>query len=112
MTATTTQKTFNVAGYSTMVSGVRKMRFAKDMTRVHHLEREGHTDVKFVQLPTAMTKVQCSEWLAKWFPEDAATPAVVKMTLEEALALVPMREKGRFVAKAVRLAMAEALMNA
>ena len=115
---TTSQKTFNVAGYSTMANGVRKMRFAKDMTRVQHLEREGHTDVQFVQLPTAMTKVQCSEWLAKWFP--SATIAEVKaveevkefkLTLEEALSCVPMRENGRFLSKAAQLAMAEELMN-
>lgn len=48
-----------------------------------------------------------------WTKVQAAAPAVIavpRMTFEEALAQIPVREKGRFIAKAVREERARALM--
>ena len=103
-------KTFMVAGYSTL-NGERKMRVAKDMKRALRLEREGHKDVVLRELPYPMTREQASEFLANGF---VATPAAqtATLTFEAALAQVPLREKGRFIAKARREEMARALMAA
>lgn len=40
-----------------------------------------------------------------------AAPEVVHMTLEEALARIPLREKGKFIAKERRIELAKALMS-
>ena len=101
-------KTYTVAGYSTL-NGVRKMRFAKDMKRALVLERNGHKDVYLRELPYPMTKEQASEFLANGF---VATPETPKMSFEEALAQVPLREKGRFISKERRQEMARELMAA
>lgn len=101
-----TEKTFGVAGYSTL-NGVRKMRFAKNMKRAMVLERNGHKDVFLRELPYPMTKEQASEFLANGFVAEAVVP---KMTFEEALTQVPVREKGRFISKERREAMARELM--
>lgn len=50
-----TDKTFVVAGISSL-EGVAKVRFAKDLARVKVLEKNGHKDIKLVELPNAMTK--------------------------------------------------------
>lgn len=104
------EKTFGVAGYSTL-NGVRKMRFAKDMKRAMVLERNGHKDVYLRELPYPMTKEQASEFLANGFVAEAVAP-VASMTFEEALAQVPVREKGRFISKERREQMARELMAA
>lgn len=103
-----TEKTFGVAGYSTL-NGVRKMRFAKNMKRAMVLERNGHKDVFLRELPYPMTKEQASEFLANGFVAEAVVP---KLTFEEALAKVPVREQGRFISKERREAMARELMAA
>ena len=125
-------KTFKVAGYSTL-NGVRKVRLAKDMKRAMLLERNGHTDVILNELPSEMTKEQCMEWLSTAsveFKESVTVDdveAVIEqpaeqeiavaveqetlgMTLEEALLQIPLREKGRFIAKDIRIARAQDLM--
>jgi hypothetical protein len=104
------EKTFMVAGYSTL-NGVRKLRVAKDMKRAMVLERNGHKDVWLRELPYPMTREQASEFLASGFVAQPAEP-VASMTFEEALAQVPLREKGRFISKARREEMARELMAA
>ena len=103
-------KTFSVAGYSTL-NGERKMRVAKDMKRAMVLERNGHKDVVLRELPYPMTKEQCSEFLANGFVLTQE-PCKVPMLFEDALAQVPMREKGRFIARTVREQRARELMAA
>jgi hypothetical protein len=50
------EKTFTVAGTSVR-KGEMKMRFANDLvTRVKILEKDKHTEINLVELPTAMTK--------------------------------------------------------
>lgn len=55
-------KVFGVAGVSTL-EGVVKARFAKDMGRVKVLEKNGHTAVRLVELPSEMTKEDALVWL-------------------------------------------------
>lgn len=71
------EKLFAVAGVSTL-EGVIKARFAKDMGRVKVLEKNGHTNVKLVELPKLMDKVAATAWLRshKAF-QDAAIQAVL-----------------------------------
>ena len=104
------EKTYMVAGYSTL-NGERKMRVAKDMKRAMVLERNGHKDIVLRELPYPMTKEQASNFLAHGVAATQVTPQVT-MTFEEALAQVPLREKGRFIARAVREQMARELMAA
>lgn len=104
------EKTFGVAGYSTL-NGERKLRFAKDMKRAMVLERNGHKDVVLKELPYAMTKEQAADFLANGIAATAVVPKVT-LTFEAALAQVPVREKGRFIAKTRREEMARELMAA
>lgn len=53
-------KTFKYVGVSTL-NGSRKVRYATDLDRIKVLIRNGHTDVDFKELPTAMTKEQIAE---------------------------------------------------
>lgn len=57
-----TQKTFSVAGVSTL-EGKTKIRFANDAMRIKILEKNGHKDVELVNLPYAMTKAEIAGYL-------------------------------------------------
>lgn len=134
-------KKFTVAGTS-VLNGVKKIRFATNMDRVKVLMRNGHDDIELQELPHAMTKDEIRAYLGaapvvavvvaaaepevieagpdtvKWLKEGE-TPSwqeeeakVTYETLEEALAAVPLREKGRFIKKEVREQMARDLMAA
>jgi len=134
-------KKFTVAGTS-VLNGVKKIRFATNMDRVKVLMRNGHDDIELQELPQAMTKDEIRAYLGaapvvavvvaaaepevieagpdtvKWLKEGE-TPSwqeeeakVTYETLEEALAAVPLREKGRFIKKEVREQMARDLMAA
>jgi len=69
------EKTFNVAGFSTL-NGVVKLRVAKDMKRAKVLERNGHTDIQLVELPEPMTREQAAAFLG--LDKVAATEAVAE----------------------------------
>lgn len=56
------EKLFAVAGVSKL-DGVVKARFAKDMGRVKVLEKNGHTDVRLIELPKAMDKAAAVAFL-------------------------------------------------
>lgn len=115
-------KMFTVAGLSTL-DGVRKVRVANGLAaRIAKLTRTGHTDINLFSLPRAMTKEEAVMWtvanIMNGSAETVVPEAVVEeivlhaMTLEEALEQIPKREKGRFLARDVRIARAEALMAA
>ena len=57
-------KTFTIAGTS-MYNGVKGFRFAngKMNLRTNMLRHFGHEDIKFVELPKPMTKLQAAAWL-------------------------------------------------
>jgi hypothetical protein len=55
---------YTVVGVSTQHHKTR-VRFANDLvTRLKVLSREGHSDIRLVELDTAMTRTQCIEHLA------------------------------------------------
>jgi len=57
-----TDKKFAVAGASTF-GGDTKIRFANDMMRTKILQKNGHTDIDLVELPTEMTKAEIVQHL-------------------------------------------------
>lgn len=70
-------KMFAVAGISTL-EGDTKVRFAKDLARVKVLEKNGHKDIKLVDLPKQMTKVDAVAYLLTHAQfKDAASQAVL-----------------------------------
>jgi len=50
-----TDKTFKFVG-SSVFNGKTKLRFANDIMRIKVLDKNGHTDVNFKELPEAMDK--------------------------------------------------------
>lgn len=80
------EKLFTVAGTSNL-NGVVKFRFANDLkSRIKVLQRNGHTEINLVELPTEMTKAQAIQFLeAQTAPaEDTAveTADTVRESLE------------------------------
>jgi hypothetical protein len=57
-----TEKTFSVAGVSTL-GDKTKIRFANDSMRIKILAKNGHTDVELVDLPREMTKGEIAQHL-------------------------------------------------
>ena len=76
-------KTFTVAGTSNL-NGVVKFRFANDLkSRIKVLERNGHTEINLVELPTEMTKEQAIQFLeAGTAPVDTSEQQVADMIAE------------------------------
>lgn len=56
-------KLFTVAGTSNL-NGVVKYRFATSLAREGVLRKCGHTDIKLVELPNAMTKEEAVAFLS------------------------------------------------
>ena len=56
-------KTFTVAGVSTL-NGVTKYRVANSLKRDAVLRKSGHTDIKLIELPNAMTKEDAFAYIA------------------------------------------------
>lgn len=57
-----TDKRFAVAGTSTQ-AGETKVRFANDMMRIKILQKNGHTNINLVELPSEMTKSEAVAYL-------------------------------------------------
>lgn len=114
-----TNKTFTVAGVSTL-NGVTKPRFASDIKqRTFMLTYTEHTAIKLVELPCAMTKIEAVRHLQTLpeFADETSAAAlnafVSKATPKEpgkrgrpmklpTLDDVPTRENGKFLSKQVR----------
>jgi hypothetical protein len=62
ITVNSAEKTFTVAGVSDL-NGVYKLRVANSTDRVKVLMRNGHTDIRLIQLPDAMTKLEAVNYL-------------------------------------------------
>lgn len=122
-------KVYSLAGFSTF-KGERKIRVSNDskLKRQPHLEKQGHTDVVFSELPYPMTRKQAEEFLQNGFvAQEQQTDTVLeelvdklvetmiapKMTIEEALAQIPKRNsKGHYIKGEERMKMAEELLQA
>ena len=74
-----TSKTFAVAGVSTL-DGKTKVRFANDAARIKILVKNGHTDIKLVDLPREMTKAEIAQYMTEtgFGKGNAAIEAAVK----------------------------------
>jgi hypothetical protein len=78
-----TQKTFEVAGTST-INGVTKVRFANDYVgRFKILVKNGHVDINLLELGEKMTKGQiCQVLLAHPnFQDEAAQSAIAEFVV-------------------------------
>jgi hypothetical protein len=62
ITSTIAEKTFTVAGVSNL-NGVYKLRVANSTGRGKVLQANGHTDIRLIELPNAMTKLQAADYL-------------------------------------------------
>lgn len=79
-----TNKTFNVAGI-TVHNGNSKVRFTDDLSRrVKQFAKGGASRVDFVQLPSAMTKIEALKYMAT-LPEFASAEdqATIAETLSD-----------------------------
>jgi hypothetical protein len=70
-------ETFKFVGYAVDKKGRGALRYTNDKRRTRTLVRAGCTDVKFVELPEAMTKEQidASEFVAQVMPATAEVKA-------------------------------------
>lgn len=57
-----TDKQFTVVGSSTL-EGKTKVRFMNDSIRVKILEKNGHTNIDFINLPQPMSKVDAVRYM-------------------------------------------------
>jgi hypothetical protein len=66
-------ETFTFVGYAVDKKGKGALRYTNDKRRTRTLVRAGCTDVKFVELPSAMTKEQidASEFVAQVMPAQS-----------------------------------------
>lgn len=58
-----TSKRFSVTG-SSLFNGKTKIRFATDGARVKKLVKDGHTEIKLIDLPSEMTKPEIAQYLS------------------------------------------------
>jgi len=69
-----TDKTFTRAGRSTN-KGKTQLRFTNDVNRERVLAKNGHTDIEFFELGSAMTKAEATEFLvSQGITEDKPKP--------------------------------------
>lgn len=98
-----TDKTFTVAGVSTL-NGDCKIRFANDVMRVKNLAKNGHEDIRLVEMPEAMLKTEAAKFIAG-LPEFA--DAVAQDAIAEYLTKHDKQPKAKVeVKKAVKKAVA------
>jgi thioredoxin-related protein len=98
-----TDKTFTVAGVSTL-NGECKIRFANDVMRVKNLAKNGHSDIRLVEMPEAVLKTDAAKFIAT-LPEFADAEA--QAAIAEYLAKHDKQPKVKVeVKKAVKAAVA------
>jgi hypothetical protein len=72
-------ETFKFVGYAVDKKGRGALRYTNDSRRTRTLVRAGCTDVKFVELPSPMTKseIDASEFVAQVLPAGRELPKAV-----------------------------------
>jgi len=96
-------RTFLFAGSSADANGVYKARFANKLdTRPKVMAKLfGYTDVKFVELPKAMTKLEAIAWLLETKPEGVnldsltAKDTYIKTQIAKINGTLPAKKRGR-----------------
>lgn len=88
ITSTIAEKTFTVAGTSNL-NGVYKLRVANSTSRVKVLLANGHTDVRLIELPNAMTKLEATDYLMSLpvaFPDTDLAKMFIDADAQQAFA--------------------------
>jgi hypothetical protein len=95
-----TEKTFTVAGTAKNADGTVKARFANDLVaRIKILNKSGCTDINLVELPRAMTKLECLQYLTEQgITEGDAGYAVANKLAEKS----KLAKKGEVKVKATK----------
>ena len=77
-----TDKRFKVVGVSTL-QGITKIRFANDVMRIKKLQKNGHEDIDFIELPNEMSKNETIKHLRanSWYDKDPAVQDAMDMIL-------------------------------
>ena len=86
-----TEKTFSVAGVSTL-NGVTKVRFANDfVNRFKILAKNEHQDIELVELGTEMTKAEICQVLMAHpkFQDEAAQGAIAEYVTRNVKTVTP-----------------------
>lgn len=80
---------FKFVGVSRHPNGELKVRYANDASRVRVLERNGHTDIHFIEMDEADVKIECVDALMDWAEDSADTidGDVLAVVAEEAEAM-------------------------
>jgi hypothetical protein len=108
---TMTTKTYTVAGTSNL-NGVTKVRFANDLSsRVSTLVKNGHEDIRMIELPRAMTKTEacryiyeagqfqnteCQEAIETWVVNNGDTREFIKSNADTEPKIVKTFQKEEF----------------
>jgi len=90
-----TNKTFTVAGVSTL-NGVTKVRFANDfVSRIKVLAKNGHEDVNLKEFDKAMSKAEVCETLINdpEFQGEAAQGAIAEFVVRNCKDMAPKAKK-------------------
>jgi hypothetical protein len=96
----TTEKTFTVAGTAINADGTVKARFANDLVaRIKILNKAGCTEINLVELPRAMTKLECLQFLTEQGITDGDAGFAVANKLAEKSKLA---KKGEIKVKATK----------
>jgi hypothetical protein len=96
----TTEKTFTVAGTAINADGTVKARFANDLVaRIKILNKAGCTEINLVELPRAMTKLECLQFLTEQGITEGDAGFVVANKLVEKSKLA---KKGEIKVKATK----------
>ena len=88
-----TNKTFTLAGVSTL-KGVTKVRFANDfVSRIKVLDKNGHTDVNLKEFDKAMTKAEICQTLINDpdFQGEAAQGAISEFVVRNCKDMAPKK---------------------
>lgn len=95
-----TSKQYTVVGVSTL-NGDTKIRFANDTMRIKVLAKNGHEDIRLVELPSAMLKTEAARFLATLpeYQDSAAQGAIAEYLAKHDKA--PKVEVKKAVKKAV-----------
>jgi hypothetical protein len=79
---TTAEKTFTVAGVSCL-KGEYKVRHANNLDRVKVLQANEHTDIRLIELPNAMTKMEAVQYLISLPTNDEIEDKSLKTFFED-----------------------------
>ena len=89
-----TDKTFTRAGYSTN-KGQTQFRFTNDLQREKVLHKNGHTDIVFFELGSAMTKPQATQFLVEQgLTEDRPATVTKEPTRKDDEKILAMMDRG------------------